>query len=270
MNQQQLLFNRAKNSVSIPWYVQIEITEACKASCSQCYVEHSKARNMDFKLYTEIVQQLGRMGVASITLTGGDPVQYPYLVEAVAEAKQHALSVIVVSSGIGVNPALCDRLIEAGLDEFHISLNGSTAEINNRSRSNYSDAIKAIQIITQKGIPCTTCWVARKDNYFELQNYIALCKRLGISRIFIQKNKKTMFGVVEEDITGEIIEIADILREYYNQGYITIDACFPELHEQITHKKVPLLLRKCTGGVNHFEILVDGSLSPCRKTKITE
>jgi len=226
---------------------------------------------MDFDCYRQILSSLKEIGVRFITLTGGDPVTYPWLTEAITEAKKNDFAVVIISSGIGVDRDLCSRLFDSGLNEFHISLNGSTQFINNLSRSHYTEAINAIKFVKEQNIVCVACWVARKDNFHDLQNYINLCLEMKVDRIFILKNKRNIFGDIDGPLSDEdITEITEILKPFVAQKYVTVEACFTELSTMIKGRNLPLILRQCTGGIDHFDIFVDGSFSPCRKTNIRE
>ena len=263
--------DKIRNCLIAPFHVQIEVTEKCKASCSQCYIGHNYARDMDFELYKKYILQLYNIGVKTITLTGGDPVEYPHLISAIKEAKTKNIGVDIISSGIGINDELCKKLKDAEVDEVHISLNGSTKEINDSSRSNFNDSINAIKNLRKQNIYCTACWVLRKDNINDIEKYIELCQEMDVNRIYVLKNKRNHNNVIDSEINYlELLQFITIIKPYYERGYVSIDGCFPEIYEHINNKKMPLIMRRCCGGVTHFDVLVDGSFSPCRKTRINE
>ena len=68
---------------------QIELTSKCNERCVHCYIPHKfKLNNITDELYYSTLEQLSKMGVLSVTLSGGEPMCHPHFKEYLRAAKK--------------------------------------------------------------------------------------------------------------------------------------------------------------------------------------
>jgi hypothetical protein len=123
---------------AFPDVVRIETTNACNACCTICPRKDIRRRitRMDDGLYGRLIDECARFGCREIHLHNfGEPLMDKQLEDRVSQAKGKGIKKVkIFSNGSLLN---CDRakgLIEAGLDEIKISIDGATKEEFERIR----------------------------------------------------------------------------------------------------------------------------------------
>lgn len=121
-----------------PSHIDIETSNRCQMKCPMCgrgLMKDQKQGDMDFALFTKIIDECSRERVYSVKLSWrGEPLLNSKIVEMVAYAKKKGIKdVAFLTNGERLNKDLVDRLIDAGLDWISISVDG-LGEIYERIR----------------------------------------------------------------------------------------------------------------------------------------
>lgn len=123
---------------AFPDVVRIETTNACNACCTICPRKDIRRQitQMDQSLYGRLVDECARSGCRELHLHNfGEPLMDRRLEDRICYAKGKGIKKVkIFSNGSLLN---CDRakgLIEAGLDEIKISIDGATKEEFERIR----------------------------------------------------------------------------------------------------------------------------------------
>ena len=78
---------------------QIELTSRCNERCVHCYIPHKyKLYDIKPELYYSVLEQLSRMNVLSVTLSGGEPMMHPQFIEFLRAAKKYDFYVNILSN----------------------------------------------------------------------------------------------------------------------------------------------------------------------------
>ena len=78
---------------------QIELTSRCNERCVHCYIPHKyKLYDITPELYYSTLEQLSKMGVLSVTLSGGEPMLHPKFIEFLRAAKKYDFYVNILSN----------------------------------------------------------------------------------------------------------------------------------------------------------------------------
>jgi MoaA/NifB/PqqE/SkfB family radical SAM enzyme len=115
-----------------PPVIRIETTNACNARCVDC--PHRRMQRpvvtMDDALFRRIIDQCADRPCRSVHLHNfGEPLLDRRLPDRIRYAKEKGLRrVAIFSNGSLLTPDLAERLIDAGLDEIKISVDGATRE----------------------------------------------------------------------------------------------------------------------------------------------
>ncbi len=124
--------------LAYPKTVAIEGTNACNSACIMCgHKGMTRAQGvMPMELYARILEQLKDWRLESLLLSGfGEPLLDPRLEERIALAKARGFGNIgLVSNASLLYPEKAAKLISAGLDLMHISLDGATPETFHKLR----------------------------------------------------------------------------------------------------------------------------------------
>jgi len=256
-------FDVRRRCMTSPMFIHVEVTTKCPLSCSQCYVSE-KSIEMDWNICKDVIHQAHELGVKQIMLTGGEPIIYSNLYECINLISSYNMLSVLSTSGVGVSDSICDKLIDAGIGKIFVSLNGSNEHIHNLSRSHFYDSLNALKLIKSKGIYCGINWVAREDNYNDFPNIFELAHFLGIDELAILSNKKNILGSINSAMNENSVKsLADIINSKCLEDLnITVDPCFQALTKYLS--KTTVFERYCNAGRTFFDILVDGSVVPCR------
>lgn len=125
--------------LTMPLSIQIQVTNLCNFKCFYCSacqpVEKRKKQglllqHMPFEDFKQCIDSISKAGVVKvINLVGwGEPLLHPDIADMVRYIKKKSAAsfVRIVSNGSLLTPKLSDALIEAGLDNLRISLQGIT------------------------------------------------------------------------------------------------------------------------------------------------
>ena len=78
---------------------QIELTSRCNERCVHCYIPHDlKLYDITEEMYYSTLEELSKMGVLSVTLSGGEPMCHPKFKEFLRAAKKYDFYVHILSN----------------------------------------------------------------------------------------------------------------------------------------------------------------------------
>ena len=128
------------HTAEFPIHLDLETTSRCNLRCTFCdklpLLGPERLGDMDFDLFTRILDEAGQNGLASLKLSyRGEPLLHPRLADLVAYAKaQKVLDVYFNTNGMLLTQARARALIEAGLDRISVSVEGIDPEAFERER----------------------------------------------------------------------------------------------------------------------------------------
>lgn len=114
--------------------VLVELTYRCNLDCFFCYNDRSLGGSpLTLEHYERLLEDLGRLGVWSLTLSGGEPLAHPDFFAIGAKARRMGFVVRIKTNGHALHRALAER-IRREIDPYvlEISLHGATAPIHDR------------------------------------------------------------------------------------------------------------------------------------------
>ena len=163
-------YDKVKKKCSVPMFIHIELTERCPLNCRQCYCSLDRGKDLPWEICYRYITEAAELGVRRILLTGGEPLLYHRLSDAIKLISSYEMESVFSTSGVGISLEKCMELKNSGIDKVYVSLNGSCEQIHNLSRDCFKEAVKAIKMLKNEGIWCGINWVARHDNVQDLEN----------------------------------------------------------------------------------------------------
>lgn len=130
MNEMPALHARSARYLKRPLQMNLELTGECPLHCPQCYVEADPSRRMPLETALHHIREAAACGVRDVNLSGGETLCYPGLEELIRACTSYGLVSAVALSGALADEAALRGLLDAGVSQIYISLNGSTREIN--------------------------------------------------------------------------------------------------------------------------------------------
>lgn len=178
------LISQFEKGLDAPICLTWELTYACNLSCSHCL--SSSGRRDPLELNTEecksLIDELQRMQVFYVNIGGGEPTVRSDFWELVDYATQHQVGVKFSTNGVKITPEVAHRLAASDYVDVQISLDGATANVNDRVRGpgSFDLAIRAMQNLADAGfLGFKISVVCTRDNIPQLDDFKAIADRFN-------------------------------------------------------------------------------------------
>src|SRR5579884_1691297 len=183
---------------TLPRSIYIEPTTRCNELCQQCprtLLSREEDRDLTFEQFCFIVNQFPVL--ERVVLHGlGEPLLNKDLPKMIRYLKERGTYVLFNSNGILLNEKRGQALINAGLDEYRLSMDGATREMYARVRGvdafdkiwRNMRAFIAMQKAQDVQKPAVSLWfTAMRENLQDLPGLIELAAEAGIREVYMQR-----------------------------------------------------------------------------------
>ena len=116
---------RAKHSsqTSPMWRCELILTDKCNFSCPYCRgLRQDCSGVMPLNRALDVLDWWGADGLRNVRFSGGEPLMYPHLLDCVERANEYGCNHIAVSTNGSFAPEMYEKLMDAGVNDFSISL----------------------------------------------------------------------------------------------------------------------------------------------------
>lgn len=257
--------------------INLEVTTSCPFRCPQCYCAFETQKNLDIEIGKYWIREAAKNECKYISISGGESLLYPHLYELISFASSLKLKCAVSFSGFGFNEDVYAKLVRAGINNIHISLNGSTDIINGFTREGYIYSIKAIELLKNKS-QCSKSinWVMTKSNCDDFNNIIKIAEKNNFDYIQVIGYKPENQNQIKFLPTySQMKMMVELIRNYKGKVKIIVENCYSQLKAMLFDNGFwgnynRGRLKGCIAGNGAISISVDGKLSPCRHIYIYE
>jgi radical SAM protein with 4Fe4S-binding SPASM domain len=171
--------------------LKIEVTYRCELNCIHCSSDArpSNLLQMQREDCLRILADAILMGAEEVAFSGGEPLTWPHLADAVAAASKGGLKVTVYTAG-AVNDfmATASVLFKQGAERFIFSIFGgdtTSHERITRVSGSFKQTCGAVAAARAMGLATEFHFVPMSTNYQELRDVAALGKRLGVNQVSV-------------------------------------------------------------------------------------
>ena len=184
----------------MPVRLDIENVSRCNFSCSMCIVDtwekRQRARDMTLKEFKQLIDE--QYGLVEIKIQGmGEPtMQRDIFFEMIRYARSKRIWVRIITNASLLH--LRDnykKLIDSGVNEIQISIDGATKEVFEGIRKGavFERVVENCKLIngyaTEKNIIRTKMWtVVQKNNQHQVKDIIDLGKSMGFKQMVFSLN----------------------------------------------------------------------------------
>jgi pyrroloquinoline quinone biosynthesis protein E len=226
-------FKKPITNPFLPFSIDIEPTIRCNLKCPSCQSPMIKREKMDlsFSLFKEILDQIPTL--LEIKITGmGEPLLNNDFFKMVDYAQRKNISVFSFSNGKIIDKEVATQIIESGLREITISIDGATPKTHNRIRvgSNLEQVLEAVKLLVfsrgRSRYPIISIWfVGRKSNIHELPDLLDICKKLKVDYLTFQHDltfwgKEKWRRLMKEDALDRNIKFGEqIIKEAIKKAH---------------------------------------------------
>lgn len=213
---------RAKgSSESSPlWRCELILTDACNFHCKYCRgLREDLKGTMKFDDALRVLELWCNEGLKNIRFSGGEPTLYFYLPELVRYCKKRGVEHIAVSTNGSHLLDYYDILIDYGVNDFSISLDGGCCAVGDdmaNTPGSWDRVVETIKYLSQK-IYVTVGMVFTESNISDSYNAVMFAHKLGVADIRVlsaaQYNKAlTMLT----DLPNDVLDAHPILKYRIN------------------------------------------------------
>lgn len=184
--------------VDLPRSIYIEPTSRCNEFCQQCprtLLTKEDDRDLTFDNFRSIVDQFPVLD--RVILHGlGEPLLNKELPRMVRYLKERGTYVLFNSNGIALTAQRGQELIDAGLDEYRLSMDASTRDLYARVRGvdAFDKIWRNVRTFVQRQKeqdaqkPAVSLWfTAMRENLHDLPGLIDLAHDAGIKEVYMQR-----------------------------------------------------------------------------------
>ncbi|MDA0185644.1 mycofactocin radical SAM maturase [Solirubrobacter phytolaccae] len=171
-------FERGLNApICLTW----ELTYACNLACVHCLSSSGRRdpRELSTAECKAVIDELERMQVFYVNIGGGEPTVRRDFWELVEYATAHHVGVKFSTNGSRIDAARAEWLRGSDYLDVQISLDGATAEVNDRVRGvgSYATAMRALSLLDGMGAKLSV--VVTRENAGQLDAFKAIADEFG-------------------------------------------------------------------------------------------
>ncbi|MBM4354809.1 MAG: radical SAM protein, partial [Deltaproteobacteria bacterium] len=142
LNAMRAASHRAAGTVpKAPLMIYLEVTRRCNLRCRHCDIWMTEGKEgsalrpeMTADRIRSVLSELVPHGLLAVDLFGGEPLLRPELPGLVRDLREAGLHVTVTTNGTLLSDRVCEVLVEAGLSQLLVSLDGPGPAVHDRLR----------------------------------------------------------------------------------------------------------------------------------------
>jgi len=173
---------------SNPLALIAELTHRCPLHCVYCSnpLELQARRDeLSTEAWSRVLREAASVGVLQADFTGGEPLARPDLVDLVRAARAAGLYVSLITSGMPLDEARLDALVEAGLDHIQLSFQGAREEAGNEISGTKAHAqkLRVLEWLRKRRVAVTLNFVIHRHNIDQIEEMLALAESSSTTRV---------------------------------------------------------------------------------------
>lgn len=252
--------------------LKIEVTQKCPLNCIHCSSDAhpAKSTDLDLPLVLRLMADSKELGVEDIVFSGGEPLVWPHIMDAVSTASDLTFNTSLYTTGRSSleekkgNSKFAKNLKKAGLQRAIFSIYGrkSIYERVVRVAGSYEHTLTNIHIFKDNGIEVEIHFVPLKINFRELAHVVDFAHTIKINKVsvlrFVPHGRGALLGksiILSNQENLELREQIRLLRQTYPTMQIRLGSPFNFL---LMEKDIV-----CKAGLDRLIIGPDGLAYPC-------
>ena len=209
--------------------IKIEVTYNCPLSCVHCSSDANPGNQLSMSVdkCIEIINDALSIGIEEIAFSGGEPLIWNGITDAIAYSKKMGISNSIYTSGNCSNmEKLLSELATAGVDKLIFSIYSDNEKEHNRvtrKADSFSNTLKTIAVAQSLGIITEIHFVALASNYKKLANVVELAQANGVRRVsvlrFVPQGRGLLISDKDTLNKDQNLELKKIITELRDRGF---------------------------------------------------
>jgi radical SAM protein with 4Fe4S-binding SPASM domain len=244
---------------------KVEVTHRCELNCIHCSSDArpSNLTEMSREECLSTLSQAVQIGAKDVAFSGGEPLIWRHIDDAVETAAARGLQVTIYTSGnCGFFKEKAERILRLGAYRFIFSMFGASAgshEAITRSTGSFERTLEAMADAKKIGLRTEVHFVPMSNNYRELSGVAMLSSKLGASVVSVLRlvphGRATLLrGRILTRVQN--LDLRRLIRDLRNSGF-NIRTGSPYNFLMLTANP------ECCAGIDRIIIGPELRLSPC-------
>ena len=166
------------------------LTRRCNLKCRHCY---TVSADVDFpgelsqEQAFDTLEDLGRFRVPAILLSGGEPLDSPYLFPLAERARKLTRVLALSTNGTRIHGETADRVADIGFNYVGISIDG-IGETNDWFRGvdgAFDDALRGVRALKKRGVKVGLRFCLTEGTHHHLPDLLKLCDDEGVDKFYL-------------------------------------------------------------------------------------
>lgn len=257
----------------------IELTTQCPLNCKHCSTMAGPdgSQRLPEETVLRLIEEGSSLGARRLSLSGGEPLLYPYLPQVLAAATRHGLACSLYSSGIlsasdgaaSIGEDVLQWLSANGVTRIVFGITGATAGVHDsitQVPGGFDAVTTSIRRAIAAGLSTEVHFVPLAPNLRQVGEVVKLAETLGVEQVsFLRAVPQGRFLEYRDELGLDYAQVAFLRRQLgavaraRTSVKVRIGAPFNCL---LDRNPVP-----CTAGINKVLITPYGKLLPCEAFK---
>jgi len=272
-----------------PQSLDISLTGRCNLRCRYCFYNDEMVALSDLPTdrWLSFFDEIGKLAVQRVALSGGEVFTRPDLFELIDAVIDNRMRYSILTNGSLITEKTIQKFAAGKrrlrLDSIQVSIDGSCAEIHNKSRppDSFDRAVHGLRLLHDAGFPVTVRVTINHHNVHDLEN-IAILLLDGLGLPGFSTNEAVGLGTARcygQDVVLTMAErwqayttLAALNHRYDNRisasaGPLAMGREFAGIDQQLSQGKTEIIgrgtLSSCGGVLTKMAVLHDGTMVPC-------
>ena len=257
----------------------IDLTSRCNFSCRYCFntdCVQADARDLPISAIRKMLSDNDVLKISNWILSGGEPLLYPDLDEALSLFKQNNIRPKIATNGTLLTSDVADKWVSFGVAAVQFSLNtlneNKFAELSNSTSVLLHKVITNLSYAIKLPMRIVVDSVLTKINLKDIFELMPFLYNLGVDSytvyLFTPGTDLAAMKHYMVDFKDIPYIINDLIEQYYNvcDTRVIDTNIFPILGKPIYEKwksKLDLRIHGCSAGQNSLSVKANGKVSPC-------
>jgi len=251
------------------------VAGACNLACSHCWISPSfdpsasSGKFLALDHARKAVTQAIPLGLASVKLTGGEPMLHPRFRDLVGLASDEGLGINIETNGTLVDDSIARFLMGRKVSFISVSLDGAEAATHDALRGvagSFDKAVSGIKALVDAGFKPQAICTLHRGNAHQMADVISLAQSLGCGSVKFNHLQTMGRGVTMKGRAG--LDPEKVLALYRDMERTIAPSCPIRLSYDIpfAFRTIGSLLKSGTercGILNILGVLSGGELSLC-------
>ncbi len=245
--------------------IKLEVTHDCLLRCVHCssMAQAGCGREMDWHTCRQILSDAAAMGVTEVAFSGGEPLLWKHLVDAVGTASKLGMKVFVYTTGNTRNGTeLFDDLKAAGLSRVMFSVFSSDMQQHDAVTTitgSHEITMQTVRHCAKLGVETEFHFVPMKQNFVELRMITLQARALGVKQVSVLRLVPQGRGAQGEDMQLSMEQNKTLRRTILDLRAEGHDIRLGSPYNFLMLRDDP----KCCAGIDRLTIGPDLRIFPC-------